>query len=80
MYGGWSVNRYAPDGTLVRKIDLPVPMPTGLTFGGDDLKTLYITSTYLRMPAGSLDDAPQAGNLITIETDVPGLPAGRFEL
>ncbi|MCK7615716.1 SMP-30/gluconolactonase/LRE family protein [Roseibium sediminicola] len=80
MYGGWSVNRYSPDGTLDRKIDLPVPMPTALTFGGPELKTLYVTSTYLRMPAGYSSIAPQAGNLIRIETEVIGMPAVRFGL
>ncbi|QFT67902.1 L-arabinolactonase [Labrenzia sp. THAF35] len=80
MYGGWSVNRYKPDGSLDRRIDLPVPMPTALTFGGRDLKTLFVTSTYLRMPAGYSSIAPQAGNLIRIETDVVGGPAGRFGL
>lgn len=80
MYGGWSVNRYAPDGTLQERLDLPVPMPTALTFGGKELTTLFVTSTYLRMPAGYSAIAPQAGNLIRIEGHVPGLPAGRFEL
>ncbi|WP_305985900.1 SMP-30/gluconolactonase/LRE family protein [Roseibium sp. MMSF_3544] len=80
MYGGWSVNRFAPDGSLQQKVDLPVPMPTALTFGGPELNTLIVTSTYLKMPAGYSAIAPQSGNLIRIEGDVKGLPAGRFDL
>lgn len=80
MNGGWSVCRFTPDGALDRRVDLPVPMPTALTFGGADLGTLFVTSTYLRMPAGYSTIAPQAGNLIRIETDVPGIAAGRFGL
>ncbi|MEO1106201.1 MAG: SMP-30/gluconolactonase/LRE family protein, partial [Pseudomonadota bacterium] len=62
MLGGWRVNRYDPDGALMRSIALPVPMPTALAFGGPQMETLYVTSTYLRMPPGYSTLAPQAGN------------------
>lgn len=78
MLGGWTVNRYAPDGTLLRRIDLPVPMPTALCFGGPDLSQLFVTSTYLRMPAGYSSLSPQAGNLIVIEAGVRGQPVPKF--
>lgn len=36
--------RYAPDGTVDRKIGMPVRNITSVMFGGDDLKDIYVTS------------------------------------
>jgi sugar lactone lactonase YvrE len=66
MLGGWAVHRYSPAGELVEAIALPVPMPTNLCFGGDDLKTLFVTSTYLRLPPGYSTLAPLSGNVFAI--------------
>lgn len=78
MLGAWTVNRYAPDGSLLRRIALPLPMPTALAFGGPELDRLFVTSTYIRMPGGYSSLAPQAGNLIEIDAGVRGLPNPRF--
>jgi sugar lactone lactonase YvrE len=45
------LRRYLPDGTLDRIVELPFTNPTKPAFGGPDLKTLYVTSTRLEMPA-----------------------------
>ncbi|WP_323013024.1 SMP-30/gluconolactonase/LRE family protein [Devosia sp.] len=73
--GGCSV-RIAPDGRLDRVIDMPVTNPTTATFGGDDLKTLYITSG----ENGAPETERIAGSLFAIDTDVAGLPENRFAL
>lgn len=78
MLGGWAVHRYAPDGRLVEVIHLPVPMPTSVGFGGDDLATLYITSTYLRLPPGFSTLAPASGTLLAMPTDTAGQLPDRF--
>lgn len=80
MLGGWSVNRYDPDGSLLASVTLPVPMPTALAFGGPNRDRLFVTSTYLRMPAGYSGIAPQAGNLIEIDAGVRGCATHRFAL
>jgi len=36
--------RYAPDGSVDRKIGMPVRNITSVMFGGDDLKDIYVTS------------------------------------
>jgi sugar lactone lactonase YvrE len=78
MLGGWEVRRIAPDGTLVDRVILPVPMPTNLCFGGEGLATLFVTSTYLRLPPGYSTLAPQSGSVFAIECTVPGLTAPAF--
>lgn len=41
---GWALTRVAPDGTVERRIDLPVAMPTMPCFGGPNLDVLFVTS------------------------------------
>jgi sugar lactone lactonase YvrE len=69
---------HAPDGQLVERIWLPVPMPTNVCFGGPDLRTLFVTSTYLRLPPGYSTIAPRSGNLMTLDLDVAGQAPRRF--
>ena len=38
------LNRFAPDGRLLARYDLPIPAPTMCAFGGADMRTLFITS------------------------------------
>ena len=78
MVGSWSVRRFSPDGTLDRVVVLPVPTPMNLTFGGPDLRTLYVTSTYLRLPPGFSMRAPQSGKLMAVEAGVTGLAPCAF--
>lgn len=78
IWDGWRVNRYDTDGRLERAIDLPVPRPTSVAFGGPDLATLYITSARTRLPASSLADAPLSGGLFACTPGVAGAPVGLF--
>jgi len=65
---------YAPDGRLLRTIDLPVPYPTCPAFGGPSLETLFITS--IRDSGHRLkSDDPAAGALVELRgLGVRGLP------
>ncbi len=74
MWDGWAIKRLAPDGTVVRSIDLPVPRPTNLAFGGPQLKTLYITTARIRLSATQLAAAPLSGSLLALDVDVAGAP------
>lgn len=76
--GGWCVQRRRPDGALDQEITLPVPMPTGCGFGGADLSTLYVTSSYIRVPAGLSAQAPASGQLIAMRTRTRGQAPMRF--
>jgi sugar lactone lactonase YvrE len=67
------LNRIAPDGEIVEKLLLPVPAPTMPCFGGEGLRTLYVTSL-----ATDRTGTPIAGTLLRVEVDVAGAPVGRF--
>lgn len=70
QWGGGCVICYSPDGREQRRVMLPVANVSSLTFGGDRLHTLYMTT------GGSEDAAqhPLAGSLFTIDFSVPGVP------
>lgn len=73
-WGAWQIGRYAPDGSLDRIIKLPVSQPTCPAFGGEGLKTLYITSAKGGLSDEQLEKEPDAGKIIFLEIDVAGLP------
>ena len=77
-WDGWCVRRYSPDGRVDRTLWLSVPRPTSVAFGGDGLRTLFITSARLRLPTRTLAEAPLSGSLFAIETGFTGLPEAAF--
>jgi xylono-1,5-lactonase len=72
------VVRYRPDGSVDQVITLAAPRPTSCTFGGADLKTLFITTARVGMSFPALDSRPLSGSLFAIHVEVPGLPARGF--
>lgn len=74
-----SIIRYRPDGSVEREIAMPTKCPTMVAFGGDDLKTLYITSGIRPLSPEQLAAETQAGSLFSMRVDVPGLPEPRFK-
>ncbi|CAN5392450.1 SMP-30/gluconolactonase/LRE family protein [soil metagenome] len=74
--GTGRIHRYAPDGTLDRRIDMPTPRPTSLMFGGPDLDILYVTS--MTIPS-NVPNTPLDGRLFSVHgLGVRGLPERRF--
>lgn len=78
MYEGACVLRLSPRGEVICAVRLPVRCPTMPCFGGDDLRTLYITSAREGRPAAELAQQPLAGCVLSVRVDVPGLAAQRF--
>lgn len=74
-YGGCIV-RVAPDGKIDRVIEMPTQNITTCTFGGADLKTLYVTTASLSTQPGDR----LAGSLFAIQTSVQGQPENRFRV
>ncbi|MCP5282574.1 MAG: SMP-30/gluconolactonase/LRE family protein [Rhodoferax sp.] len=78
MFEGQRVLKLAPDGDILAEIETPVVCPTMPCFGGDDLKTLYITSARHNRPAQELMQMPESGCVFACRVDVPGLPVNLF--
>ncbi len=77
LYEGGRVVRLNPRGEIVEEIAVPAKCPTMVALGGEDLKTLYITSVGNR-PEEELKDYPHSGAIFQVRVDVPGLPERRF--
>ena len=71
-YGGGCLIRVAPGGEIDRAVSLPILNPTTCTFGGPELKTLYLTS------ARSTDRL--SGSVFALDTEVGGSPEPGFQL
>lgn len=74
IWNGSAVRRYLPDGTLDAVIELPVPLVTACTFGGPDLRDLYITTSRVDDP----DQPGPAGSLYRCRPGVTGIPDTPF--
>jgi len=78
FYEGGRVVRFTPDGQVDAVHRLPARCPTMCAFGGDDLRTLYITSARAGRGADELDREPLAGGIFALRTEVPGLAEPRW--
>lgn len=75
MFEGGALVRIAPTGEILQRLALPATCPTMPTFGGADLRTLFITTAREKRPADELAREPLAGAVLQLRVDVPGLPA-----
>jgi len=73
MSDGWSVLSLDRDGNVVRTVAVPVPYPTGISFGGTDLTELYVTSRRTGLSRESLVAAPLSGHVLSIKLDQKGI-------
>ncbi|MBT6440903.1 MAG: SMP-30/gluconolactonase/LRE family protein, partial [Alphaproteobacteria bacterium] len=78
MWDGWSVVRFAPDGTVDRIVEVPVQRPTCPMFGGKYLGQLYVTSARIGLEPDDLVNQPDAGALLMLDPGVKGVPETRF--
>lgn len=71
-FGGGRLTRFAPDGTVDRIVKLPVKNITSLTFGGENLDRLYVTTS------GAGQSGRYPGGLFAFKPGVTGLPVNTF--
>lgn len=72
QFAGGRILRISPDGDITDEIKLPVKWPTMVCFGGDGLRTLYVTSSRENRSKEELEQFPESGNLFSIKLDVKG--------
>jgi sugar lactone lactonase YvrE len=79
MFEGARVVKLSPAGDVLADIPVPALCPTMPCFGGDDLKTLYLTTARHGRGATELQSYPQSGCVFSMHVDVPGLAVNFFE-
>ena len=76
--GAGRINRFDPEGRLMGYVPLPVSHPTMPCFGGDGLRTLYVTSLRAGLSAEALTQTPLAGGVFAVAAGVSGAEVGRY--
>ncbi|MDC8772428.1 SMP-30/gluconolactonase/LRE family protein [Roseateles albus] len=80
MFEGQRLLRLSPQGQVLRELRLPVRCPTMPTFGGVDLRTLYITTASEGRSAEELAAQPLAGCVLKVRVEVAGLAPNLLKL
>ena len=78
QYEGQRLLRLSPTGQVLAEVPTPVPCATMPCFGGDDLKTLFITTSRQGRSPQELALYPQAGCVFAMRVEVAGLPVHEF--
>jgi sugar lactone lactonase YvrE len=78
MYEGAQLCKFAPDGTLLQAWPTPAQCPTMPCFGGEDLRTLYLTTARHGRSAAELQAMPESGCVFSMRVETPGLPVNFF--
>ena len=78
MFEGARICKLAPSGVELASIAVPAQCPTMPCFGGDDLKTLYVTTARYQRSEAELQAYPQSGCVFSMRADVPGLPVNFY--
>ncbi|MEV7632878.1 SMP-30/gluconolactonase/LRE family protein [Microbacterium sp. NPDC089318] len=75
LWGGSVVHGYDGSGAVIERIPLPVPQVSACTFGGEGLRTLFITTSAQGLDP---DHGTEAGSLFAVDLDVRGQPTLPF--
>lgn len=79
LWGGAAVNRYAPNGSLLATVPVPVERPTSCAFGGPDRATLFVTTARADLDEAGLARQPDAVRVFSIDgLGVRGLPCEHY--
>jgi len=78
LYDGWRIARFSPEGEQLEEYRLPVRCPTMVCFGGEDMKTLFITTTRENMKKDELATFPLSGAIFTLPVSVAGVKKSPF--
>ncbi len=78
-WAGGAISRWDPrSGAMLEKHSLPVQRVTSLTFGGEELRELYITTARQGQTVEEAAAESHAGGIFLARPEVPGTPAHFF--
>ncbi|MFG1955309.1 SMP-30/gluconolactonase/LRE family protein [Micromonospora sp. NPDC048830] len=71
MWDGWGVRRFAPDGTALARVEVPVPRPTAVCLVAG---TLVVTTAWLGLDEATRRAAPDSGRIFAVDVGVDAPP------
>ncbi len=72
------INRFAPGGALLAKVEVPVECVTSCCFGGENWDELYITTSSRDLDEAGRAEQPLAGGVFRCKPDVTGPATNLF--
>jgi len=78
FWDGGQIVGFDGDGKVRETIAVPAIRPTSLTFGGQDLTTMFITTAAFGLSEHELEAWPASGSVFELDRPTPGLPANVF--
>jgi len=78
MFESGRILQLSPAGEALADWPLPAQCPTMPCFGGDDLRTLYVTTARKNRTAAEIETFPDSGCVFAMRVDVPGLPVNFY--
>ena len=78
LFGGGRIERYTPAGRLAGAVHFPCTNITKLAFGGEDLRTAYVTTAWKGLSPAQRLAQPLAGGLFAFRVETPGQPHHAF--
>jgi L-arabinonolactonase len=72
QWGAGEIVRYRSDGSIDRRLSLPVSQPSCVAFAGPDLNLLCITTARVDLDGEALASQPLSGALLVYEVDLTG--------
>ncbi|MFT4267320.1 MAG: SMP-30/gluconolactonase/LRE family protein [Xenophilus sp.] len=79
MYEGGRLLALDAEGQVRQALPLPAQCPTMPCFGGEDLRTLFVTTGRQGRPPEELARQPDAGRVFYARSEVAGLPVDFFD-
>lgn len=78
LFEGGVIRRLDPDGTRIVDVALPTRYATCPAFGGDDLATMFVTTSRYKLSPDERACDPLAGALLVFDPGVGGRPANQL--
>jgi sugar lactone lactonase YvrE len=79
LFGGARIERYTPAGQLLGSIAMPCSNITKIAFGGDDLRTVFVTTARKGLTVDQLAQQPLAGGLFSFRAGSAGQAPAQFD-
>lgn len=71
--------RYAPTGEIDCIVETPISWCTSCIFGGEDMRTMYVTSSRETLSPAEIAEEPNCGGLFAFLPGVAGIPEVPFQ-
>lgn len=70
--------RYAPNGKVLHELNVPVPQPSCVAFGGTRLDLLFVTTAREGLTKSELNQSPLSGDVFVYQSLVNGVASNIF--